>query len=153
MISNKKLSNFFKPTIFDELSFYETESLLIENQLKSIEISKQLKALKIQDLRSIIERISEEDYFDRFIDNRCLFTFEKKCNSSSLQDKVNNCVNLKTLCGMLTSNQKSPKESNSDDKGSENNEVSSKSDHLNSCILYWTQVINPQLPKSNNFRV
>ena len=90
MISNEKLSNFFKPTIFDELSFYETESLLIENQLKSIEISKQLKALKIQDLRSIIERISEEDYFDRFIDNRCLFTFEKKCNSSSLQDKVNN---------------------------------------------------------------
>ena len=90
MISKEKLSNFFKPTIFDELAFYETESLLIENQLKSIEISKQLKALKIQDLRSIIERISEEDYFDRFIDNRSLFTLEKKCNSSSLQDKVNN---------------------------------------------------------------
>ena len=54
---------------------------------------------------------------------------------------------------MLTSNEKSPKESNSDDKGSEYYEISSKSDHLNSCILYWTQVINPQFPKSNNFRV
>ena len=86
--TSEKISNYFIPTIVNEKTLLERETEKLQNEIKKIEVSKQLKALKIKDLRNVIERISEEDYSDRFMDHRRLFTLERKSKVTSLQGKV-----------------------------------------------------------------
>ena len=88
--TNEKISNhYFIPTIVEELTQLQKETQKLENQISKIEITKKLKDLKANDLRSIIDRISEEDFNESFMDHRYLFTCENNSKSSSLQNKVN----------------------------------------------------------------
>jgi hypothetical protein len=86
--NQEKFSTIFIPTIVDQIDFLQNETEQVEKSIKAIEITKQLKALKIKDLRNVIERISEEDYFDRFMDRRRLFTLERQRKNSSAIGKV-----------------------------------------------------------------
>ena len=83
-----KISTLYIPSINEQIDLLQQETEQLENSIKRVEISKHLKALKTKDLRNVIERISEEDYYDRFMDRRRLFTFEKQRKNSANTGKV-----------------------------------------------------------------
>ena len=87
--TQEKIPIYFIPTItLEEINHLKNESQKLNKRISDIEISKHLKALKISDLRRVIERISAEDYYVRFDSKRRVFTKGNSSNSSSLQAKV-----------------------------------------------------------------
>lgn len=74
----------------EDVKTLQPDAQQLENEIKHLEIRSLYKKSKIEDLRCLIERISDEDhYFDRTLDRKSYFSFVKSFNYSSSNEKVN----------------------------------------------------------------
>jgi hypothetical protein len=89
---NEQSNNFI--TKIEEVKSLQLNTDSIHQELLNLELRSLIKKCKIEDLRNIIERISEEDYyFDRTLDNKRYFNFVKSFSYSSSNSKK---VNIRT---------------------------------------------------------
>jgi hypothetical protein len=81
-------------TKIEEVKSLQLNTDSIQQEILNLELRSIIKMCKIEDLRNIIERISEEDYyFDRTLDHKRYFNFVKSFSySSSNSKKVNSLI-------------------------------------------------------------
>ena len=81
----------------EEVKSLQIDAESIHKELLHLELRSILKRCKIDDLRKLIQRLSEEDYyFDRTLDHKRYFNFARSFScSSSHSKKVNDLVNIR----------------------------------------------------------
>ena len=77
-----------KISTMEEVSSLQLNTDKLLKEINELEIRNVMKKSKIDDLRSLVERISDEDYyFDRTLDHKRYFKFVKSFNYPSSQPK------------------------------------------------------------------
>jgi hypothetical protein len=130
----------------------QSEINKLESKLSTLEFGKKIKALKIEDLKKIIERIAEEDY-NRFVNIKQKCPLQNNRKHSKSRTGVRETKIRFESAKNSTASTGSPEGEGYCEGGDCGGEISSarlaskpSNHHFDYCLLYWGDVLQDQIP-------